>query len=296
MGAETVCHMPGVCGRVLKGLRTFENCLDGESLSRGSGVFRNMSVQFVAGLMRKLLVALAAVLVVGTATAQDDGAGPPMAMGSGRMVRGTVTAAAGDRLTVKTDAGEVFQVAVTPNTQVRKGRELMKLADVHAGDGVGAMGEIDAPNKTVHALYLFVVDAEQVKKAREAMGKTYIAGKITAMDELKLTILRADGVSQVIAVDEDTSFKRGGRGMSQMLGGSGGGPGTTPEGNRAADRGGESITLAEVKVGDTVAGQGALKAGVFVPKQLYIGDPEARGRRRRDGAGTPAAAGAEPKQ
>ena len=29
--------------------------------------------------------------------------------------------------------------------------------------------------------------------------------------------------------------------------------------------GGESITLADIKVGDNVAGQGALKGGVFVP-------------------------------
>ena len=33
----------------------------------------------------------------------------------------------------------------------------------------------------------------------------------------------------------------------------------------------ESITLLDVKVGDSVVGQGALKGGVFVPKELMVG-------------------------
>ena len=269
----------------------------------------------MANLLRRLLLgALGTVLLAGGAHAQNGDGEGPFAPGAGRVVRGTVTAVAPDHLTVKSDSGDTFQVAVTPNTQVRKGRELVKLADVHPGDGVGAMGEIDAPNKTVHALYLFLVDAEQLKKAREAMGKTYIAGRVTAINELKLTVERADGVAQTIAVDEDTSFKRGGRGMSSMMSGAGIGPGTAGGGPGAAGgrtggpggggpEAGESITLADVKVGDSVAGPGALKNGVFVPTQLYVGDPAARGNRRRgaaagSGAGpnTPGAQGAEPKQ
>ena len=236
-------------------------------------------------------------LVAGAAAAQEgDGAFAP---GAGRMVRGTVTAIAPDHLTVKTETGETFQVAVTPNTQIRnQKRDLVKFADVRAGDGVGAMGEVDAPNKTVHALYLFLVDAEQMKKAREALGKTTIAGKITAIDELKITVLRVDGVSQTIVVDEDTSFKRGGRGTGGLPGGEGFGGGRPGgrQGNPGGDPlGGESITLADVKVGDTVGGTGALKGGVFVPTQLYIADPAQR--RRGTAAGNPAGLhAAEPKQ
>ena len=151
--------------------------------------------------MRKktVVLMLSGMLWVASAMAQGD---PAIAMG-GRAVQGTVTAIAADKLTVKTQTGEMFQVVTSPNTTVRKGREPMKLADVHVGDGVGAMGAVDAPSRTVHALYLMVVDAEQIKKMPgRTMGKTYIAGKVTAIDELKLTILRADGVTQVIAVDE----------------------------------------------------------------------------------------------
>ena len=48
-----------------------------------------------------------------------------------------------------------------------------------------------------------------------------------------------------------------------------------------AAAGGESITLADIKVGDTVAGQGALKNGVFVPTELGVMDAAAMTRRRR---------------
>src|SRR5579859_5150076 len=137
--------------------------------------------------------------------------GPPndgaFAMGAqGHMVRGTVTAVAADQISVKTDAGDVFQVSVTTNTRLMKDRQPVKFADIHVGDGVGAMGVLDAPGKTIHAAALFVVDAAQVKKMREDMGKTYISGKVTAIDVdgLKLTIERPDGVSQTIAVDEST--------------------------------------------------------------------------------------------
>ena len=47
--------------------------------------------------------------------------------------------------------------------------------------------------------------------------------------------------------------------------------------------GGESITFADVKVGDTVAGRGGLKNGTFVPAELGVMDPAAMGQRRRRG-------------
>ena len=84
------------------------------------------------------------------------------------------------------------------------------------------MGEVDQPAKTVHALFVAVVSAEDLKKARDAMGKTFIAGTVTAIEDLRLTIKRSDDVVQVIQVDEDTSFRRGGRGMQMVLGGDGG--------------------------------------------------------------------------
>lgn len=221
------------------------------------------------------------------------GDGGRVAFAGGQMVRGTVTAVAADHLTVKTDAGDVYQVAVSANTRVMENRQPVKLDDVKVGDGVGAMGVMDAPTKTVHAVFVAVMDAEQVKKAREGLGKVYITGKVTAvdMDALKITVLRPDGVSQVIGVDEGTSFRRGGRRMESMMNGSGpvstGAPGTAA--------GEESVTLADVKVGDRVMGRGAMKNGQFVPTELGIVDPSMmrqRGRRSSDEGGAKSAGAA----
>jgi hypothetical protein len=51
--------------------------------------------------------------------------------------------------------------------------------------------------------------------------------------------------------------------------------------------GGESITLADIKVGDTVGGQGSVKNGVFVPTLLTVANPPGAGGqgRRRPGGG-----------
>ena len=225
------------------------------------------------------------------------------------MVRGTVTATAADHLTVKTEAGEVYQVALSANTRVTRDRQPVKAAEIKVGDGVGAMGVLDAATRTVHAVFVGVVDAEQVKKAREGMGKVYITGKVTAidMDGLKLTVMRPDGVSQVSGVDEGTSFKRGGRGMAAMVSGVGSrragleglrGNGRGKRGGAGGSGGGESITFADVKVGDGVAGRGELKNGLFVPTELGVMDAAAR-RRRAAGTGAaptgaPAAAPAVP--
>lgn len=256
------------------------------------------------GLAAKVLL-MAALATLPMMVLPQDGqdsprdGGPPFA--GGQMVRGTVTATTADHLTVKTDAGEIYQVALSANTRLARDRQPVKVTDIKVGDGVGAIGVLDSATKTVHAVFVGVVDAEQLKKARENMGKTYITGKVTAidMDALKLTVMRPDGVSQVIGVDEQTSFKRGGRGMSTIASGAGvvemggggtgggrgngaGGGGAPGSGATAGTRGGgESITFADVKVGDSIAGQGALKNGVFVPTELGVMDPAAMGQRRR---------------
>ena len=249
----------------------------------------------------KLLLLAVAVALPSMVRAQDpqDGQRPDgAAFAGGQMVRGTVTAAAPNHLTVKTGAGEVYQVALSANTRLTKERQPVKVADIKVGDGVGAMGVLDTATKTVHAVFVGVIDAEQVKKARENMGKTYITGKVTAidLDALKVTVLRPDGVSQVIGVDEQTSFKRGGRGMAAMASGAGvidaaggGGRGNgagagNGTGNGNGGGGGESITFADIKVGDSIAGRGALKNGTFVPTELGVMNPGTMGQRRRRGA------------
>jgi hypothetical protein len=69
---------------------------------------------------------------------------------------------------------------------------------------------------------------------------------VTAIHELKITIERAgDKQPQIVAVDENTSFRK----------------------RR------EDVTLADVKVGDTISAQGALHADTFLATNLRIMTP-----------------------
>jgi hypothetical protein len=240
-------------------------------------------------------VALALLLPLGvvSARAQDSaepGAGRGQFAGMQR-IAGTITAISGPQVTIKTVDGTVYQVVTTDNTRVMRGRgNPAKLADLKVSDGLMAMGNMDAPNKTIHAAMLMAMDADQIKRMEDAqkqqianLGKTLIAGRVTAidMDNVTMTVERADGVSQTIGFDENTSFRRGrmtttGNGVGFAAGnGSGAGAGA----NDKAAPTGESITLADIKVGDRVAGPGEVKSSRFVARELTVMTP-GNGRRR----------------
>ncbi|HEU4636176.1 MAG TPA: hypothetical protein VFS41_08370, partial [Edaphobacter sp.] len=120
-------------------------------------------------IVRRLLTLGLALATMGVplAQAQDGSATEGTTLARGPMVRGTVTATAANHITIKTDSDEVYQVTITPNTRLMKERQPIQVTDVKVGDGVGAMGELDAPKKTLHALFVAVVDADQVRKMRE---------------------------------------------------------------------------------------------------------------------------------
>jgi hypothetical protein len=211
----------------------------------------------------------------------------------GQPVQGIVTAATKDKLTIKTDAGDSYDVSVTDTARIMRNGQQIKLSDVKPGDSVTARGTVDATKKTVEAMMVMDVDAATLAKAKENMGKTYIIGRLTAIDadNLKLTVMRTDNVSQVIAVDDGTSFQRGNRGVTadvtaaggMAAGGFGGGfggrgPGAGRQGGgaqAAAPAAPESITLADIKVGDAVMATGTLKGGVFMVLKMGVSEPGA---------------------
>jgi hypothetical protein len=202
-------------------------------------------------------------------------------------VAGQITAISGSTVTVKTEDDQTRQIVATTNTRIMRNRTAAKLVDLKVGDGVAGLGNLDGPNGTLHAAMLFATDAEQTKVLRENLGKTYIRGKVTAIDmtNATITVERPDHVSQTIGLDETTSFRKGtGFGGSAAAGAS-------PAANAQADSApasAESITLADIKIGDRVQGVGALKAGVFVPAQLTILLPgTGQGPRQRTPAATP---------
>ncbi len=247
------------------------------------------------------------------------GAGGGFGGNRGGTIRGTVTAVGKDTVTIKNEAGETWTVLSTDNTRVRRDGQPGTIGGVQAGDEVVAVGMPDADKHEVYAMMVMDVSAAAAAKAKENLGKTYITGRITAInaDNAQLTVMRADKVAQVITLDESTSLHKGGRmdpaamqAAGLDFGGMGmGGPGGAGGGRRgggAAPAGadaGEAITMADIKVGDTVVGLGSVKAGSFVPTDLRVqerpaggpGGPGGGGRRGGAGGGA-APAGAPPQQ
>jgi hypothetical protein len=232
----------------------------------------------------------------GTGQGRAGGYGGRGGFGGGAPVQGIVTASSGNKLTIKTDAGDSYDITLGDNARVMENRQPIKLSDIKPGDSVMAMGQVDATKKSVQAMMINATDAATIAKAKENMGKTYITGRITAIDadNLKITVMRTDNQSQAIAVDDGTSFQRGTRGVAAdvqaagglAMGGFGGGRGMG--GGRQGQAGGaqgappppESITLADIKVGDALMATGTLKNGTFTVLKMGVSTPGAGGARR----------------
>jgi len=201
----------------------------------------------------------------------------------GRGVLGTVTEVAADHYTIKTDAGLTYTIHYSANTRILKqqpqpagsgqGRgagqgggqwrggegggnppQAIKPTDIKVGDAITAMGEVDANAKSVGAVAVIQLDPERAKQMREMQanyGKTWIAGKVTAIDGVKVTLMGAmDNTAHSFVADENTTFRK----------------------RR------DPITLGDIQVGDTVRVEGALKDGAFLATTVNaMGQPPAGG-------------------
>ena len=164
-------------------------------------------------------------------------------------LRGTVVSAASTgkkdgSFAVKTDSGQPWKVLYGVNTRLMKGRDAIRASEVQAGDMIFAAGNVDAKKKTVGAAILIDIPSEEVRKAREGLGKTWTAGKITAITGTKIETQRLDGVEQKIAVDESTSFREKH----------------------------DSVTLADLRPGEGFRAEGHVMNGTFTATTLTVFD------------------------
>lgn len=192
-----------------------------------------------------------------TAGQQQDGGragGRPNFQGVG----GEITRIEGSVLTLTTFRGETAKVSVSDSTRIMKDGAAATLGDLKVGDRIMARGQQGQDGVWV---------AEGIRSGQPGQGgpggqggrgirgpggpinsadngKTYIAGTITKIEGLNLTVQKPDGSEQVIAVDDDTSFRNARR---------------------------QSVTLADIKLGEQVRGGGEVKNGVFVAKELIAG-------------------------
>ena len=146
-------------------------------------------------------------------------------------------------MVIKTDYGKTLTVAITSDTRFRRNREEAKISDFAKGDHVMVGGEPGSDSSKMTARFVGAgmggpggpgaggpPSAEQMQQM--GLGTKFIAGEVKAIEETKLTILRPDGQTQVIQADENTSFQNEKR---------------------------ESVTLADIKVGDHVMGRGEMR-------------------------------------
>src|ERR1700761_5613344 len=122
-----------------------------------------LTMKYMARL--SLVTLLLATATAGWGFAQDEGdPGLSRAFGQGNGVRGTVTAAASDSFTIRTDEGDTYKVLYGPNTRLMKDRQPIEAGDIHVGDMLLAGGLVDAKAKTVGAVLVVDVDATEVEK------------------------------------------------------------------------------------------------------------------------------------
>jgi len=184
-------------------------------------------------------------------------------MGMGNGITGTVTEVAADHYIIKTDAGDSYTIHFSVNTRILKqtmqsrvagergNREqtvplTLKPSDIKMGDAVFAAGEVDAVAKSVGAVVIAQLDPERAKQMREIRanyGKTWLMGKVTAINETKVTLLGSvDNAAHAFVADEDTTFRK----------------------RR------EPITLADVHLGEMVRVEGVVKDGIFVAASVAV--------------------------
>jgi hypothetical protein len=196
------------------------------------------------------------------------------AMMGGRGVVGIVSEVAADHFVVKNDAGEAYKVNYSVNTKfvkqpaqrvVARGRmrpppEELKPTGIRVGDAIMAEGEMDLPAKSIGAMLVVKIDPQRAREMREMaanFGKTWLMGRVTEVNETKVTVESpVDNATHTFAADENTSFR-----MHR-----------------------EPATLADVKPGENVRVEGAVKEGVFIATSVIVmGPPAMGGPAMRDG-------------
>lgn len=221
-----------------------------------------------------VMVSLLAMMSAGVTQAQDEPSGPPPQQGQGRgwqgqqgvqrPIFGKITAMQDGTMQITSPDGQVVTVKLTDQTEYRKDRQPAKVTDFKVGDMVMVRGDENAD----HSVTAKMVGARTggmmyggpgggpggrtggqgggMMTNPGTLGKDYVAGEVKAIDAPKLTVLRTDNVTQVIELNEDTSLRKGR----------------------------DSITMADIQVGDHIMAHGAMQNNVFVPKGVMVMNAE----------------------
>jgi Domain of unknown function (DUF5666) len=210
------------------------------------------------------LAALCATSLCAQGAPQDAGSAPPQqgqGQGQGhgwqgqngpRPTVGKITAIHDGVIELATPDGATVTVKTTGDTEFRKDRQPAKPADFKVGDLVMVRGD-ENPDHTITAK---VIGARtggaagggqrgggpRAMFAGGTLGKDYVLGQVKSIDPPRITVVRTDNVTQTLELNEDTTLRRGR----------------------------DSITMADIQVGEHIAAHGGVQGEVFVPKDVRV--------------------------
>lgn len=231
-----------------------------------------------------LSLALAAVLAssagftshhgMASAQATDHAAAPGARLGAwlpgARGILGTATAIDASTLTLKLENGSLYTVHFNANTRIlqlsrrpkqpapndapRPHMKSIAATDLHPGDVLTAMGDVNDTAHSVGAVAIVRIDparVAQLKTFEASYGKTWLAGSITSIQGTQITVLDlVNRTSFTVTTDPQTSI------------------------HHLRD----SISLSELKPGDLIRIAGAADGNNFHATRIRV----MPARRRRD--------------
>ncbi|HKD49923.1 MAG TPA: DUF5666 domain-containing protein [Candidatus Acidoferrum sp.] len=205
------------------------------------------------GILALLLAALPA-LAQGAASSQGAGQTQRPEDWRGRGVAGKITAIKDGSLELTRMDGASVSVKLTDKTEYRKDRQSAKLADFKVGDMVlirtEGSGEQDLTAVLVAGRTgggaggqgLGGPGGGMMMMGGGELGKDFIFGEVKSVDAPKITVLRPDNVTQTLELNEETSLRKGR----------------------------DSVTMADIQVGDHVFVRGGVQNNAFMPKMVMV--------------------------
>lgn len=184
-----------------------------------------------------------------------------------RPVFGRIAAIQDGSIRITRPDGSETTVKITPQTEFRRDREAAKLKDFKVGDGVLVRGE-ENPDYSVTATMVAGRTGNggpgggpNRQNPVGTLGKDFVVGEVKAIDPPSITVMRTDNVKQSFELNEETSLHKGH----------------------------DSVTMADIQVGDHIFSRGALEQNQFVPKSVMVIEPEQWKRMQEMGITSPAA-------
>jgi len=217
----------------------------------------------------------------GTQAPAGQEGGRPRGQGqsdAGPRLAGKITAIHGGTLELMKIDGSTVSIKISDKTELRKDRQPAKLGDFKTGDLVLVRGD-ENPDHTVSAQLIAGRTGSGAMGGGPGgggrmgggqvgtMGKDFVIGEVKSIDPPNITVLRTDNITQTIELNEETSLRKGR----------------------------DSITMADIQVGDHLFARGASPNNSFAPKMVMLIEPEQWKRMQEFAEGAPPQAGKAPR-